>query len=1006
MSKRKKILIAGYYGFGNIGDEAILSAILADLRERREELEFIVVSGNPTYTASNHNVQSVDRKDIDALLNAAKESDLVILGGGGLFQDYWGAPKAYSAIGTLAVLYQKPFMLYSVGVGPVFSEEGKQLIHWTFDLANVCTVRDLESRDLLISLGIPKEKVVITSDPVLTLSLDSTSAAEILRSHGIDRQTRPLLGVCIRNWGEETSADQWKREVATALDQFIVTHDVQVLFIPFQIEDHRLENDHSVALDIVSTMKNQDRVCVLSELYTPALTGGLISHCHLILGMRLHSLIFAANMGIPAVALAYDPKVDHFMKSLGLSEYAIDLPSLTTEQLFNILDTAWAQQKQIRQALRVRVQKLKRLAKKTPDIALKLLDKKLKTPFSMEIVQALAIQQTRALAESEQELQILRLQLEAEKQEVLKLKSQISDIANSRYWKLAQMFRKIRVSLVPVGSRRERVGQVLYRFSREIFHMLARDATLIRESIRQYGLLTASLRGLRILTVRAYHLTRGSRNLEKDLALVKSSSLFDEAWYLANNPDVSESKVDPLFHYVSKGGFEGRDPSPHFSSLWYLNRYKDVKKASINPLVHYLKFGRIEDRVISSVQQAQTSQVLEPYQNESRSTFSGMVRDLINNLNARSLKGIFVVTSAFAFDEFFNQRVINLSKFLSQQNWGILYIAWRWSEKEAMPPLDKEVYKNIFQVPVDVFLKNIDAFPEIQYSQKYFLIEFPYPGFFLSGLKLGRNGFKIVYEIIDEWEEFHKVDQAIWFNKSLEDAFVINADFVTAVSRPLIEKFSVLRQDIHLSPNGYTPALLGEAHQNISRNKQIQKEEMHLGYFGHLTESWFDWNFLLEVLANARKKKFKLYVHLIGYGAPELQKKLGPYSDRVKFYGKIHPSELYKYVKEWDAAMIWFRSGKLSEAVDPIKIYEYLYFGLPTIVKGISHLKDFPLTYVVTNATQALDTLIALHNNGLEHLRVSQEITDTANQMLVKSTWEQRFTDLIEFLNSKKQLFL
>jgi hypothetical protein len=143
-------------------------------------------------------------------------------------------------------------------------------------------------------------------------------------------------------------------------------------------------------------------------------------------------------------------------------------------------------------------------------------------------------------------------------------------------------------------------------------------------------------------------------------------------------------------------------------------------------------------------------------------------------------------------------------------------------------------------------------------------------------------------------------------------------------------------------------------------------------------------------------------VHLIGYGEPNLQKKLAKYSDRVKFYGKIQPSELYKYVKNWDAAMIWFRSGKLSDAVDPIKIYEYLYFGLPTIVKGINHLKGFPLTYVVANESQVLDTLIAIRNNGLKQLSESQETILAAEQMLVKSTWQQRFTDLLRVLENEK----
>ena len=486
---------------------------------------------------------------------------------------------------------------------------------------------------------------------------------------------------------------------------------------------------------------------------------------------------------------------------------------------------------------------------------------------------------------------------------------------------------------------------------------------------------------------------RRNRRLEEDLILMRSSGFFDEIWYLAKNPDVSQAKVDPLLHYLYHGGFEGRDPSPQFSSLSYLTTYEDVKRARINPLLHYLKYGRLEGRAISPVQETLPSPSGE------------IVKGVVDQLVRKSLKGIFIVTSGFAFEELFNQRVINLSTFLAREGWGVIYVAWRWNEAEEIP-IGKEVYPNIFQLPVDIFLKNTELFAQIQSSQKYFIVEFPYPGFFRSALQLRRHGFKLIYEIIDEWEEFHKVGQALWFNKAFENAFVINANIVTAVTSPLIEKFSGLRQGIHLSPNGYTPALLGKAYRNIARRDQMKKDQIHLGYFGHLTESWFDWDFLLGVLDLARQRKFKLFVDLIGYGEPDVQQKLVGYSDQVKFYGKIHPSELHRHVKRWDAAMIWFRSGKLSAAVDPIKIYEYLYFGLPTIVKGIDHLRDFPLTHVVENENQVLEVLIALQKDGLRQLREQSDAGHNVEQMLTRSTWEQRFTDLLRILESEKKLDL
>jgi hypothetical protein len=85
----------------------------------------------------------------------------------------------------------------------------------------------------------------------------------------------------------------------------------------------------------------------------------------------------------------------------------------------------------------------------------------------------------------------------------------------------------------------------------------------------------------------------------RDLYLIRRSGLFDEKWYLIRNPDVAQAKIDPLLHYLAKGGFEGRDPGPEFSSAFYLNNYTDVGQAAVNPLIHFLRYGKAEGRFIS-----------------------------------------------------------------------------------------------------------------------------------------------------------------------------------------------------------------------------------------------------------------------------------------------------------------------------------------------------------------------------------------------------------------------
>ncbi len=86
------------------------------------------------------------------------------------------------------------------------------------------------------------------------------------------------------------------------------------------------------------------------------------------------------------------------------------------------------------------------------------------------------------------------------------------------------------------------------------------------------------------------------KKFSEEIKLVKNSGYFDEIWYRKNNPDVIAVGVDPLWHYLEFGGFEGRTPGPKFDSAGYLDTYTDVRRSGVNPLVHYLKFGRQEER--------------------------------------------------------------------------------------------------------------------------------------------------------------------------------------------------------------------------------------------------------------------------------------------------------------------------------------------------------------------------------------------------------------------------
>ncbi len=98
-----------------------------------------------------------------------------------------------------------------------------------------------------------------------------------------------------------------------------------------------------------------------------------------------------------------------------------------------------------------------------------------------------------------------------------------------------------------------------------------------------------------------FKLTNKAQKREKRLVnLLRDSGLFDEAWYLAEYPDVAEAGIDPIQHYLRYGASEGRNPSSKFDTAFYLTTNPDIVQAEVNPLVHYLRYGKEEGRLPSN----------------------------------------------------------------------------------------------------------------------------------------------------------------------------------------------------------------------------------------------------------------------------------------------------------------------------------------------------------------------------------------------------------------------
>jgi len=485
ISVPKKVLIAGYYGFGNAGDEAILTAMLDELRGLRPGLEFVVVSGDPFETSARYHVRSVSYIDLPAILDAAEHCDLIILGGGGLFQDYWGCPTSslltrehggipfYGGFPLLAALNDKPCMIYSVGVGPLASEEGARLTRLVFEEADCITLRDVESKACLQALGLPGEGLQVTADPAFNLRVNEQKAEEVLARTRV-RRAGPLVGISLRHWEINLDAEKWQQEMAAALDRLLESHAGSLIFVPFQHGERQLTDDLAVAKAVTARMRHAEAATVLYKSYPPEVIAGLLARCDLVVGMRLHSLVFAIKAAVPAVGLIYDPKAANLMSRAALGAYTVDLPTLRGEELWEAMSRALDHREEVRRHLAGQVGELTQLATENARLAVSLLDSstpRRSKPTNVSSIQAVALKQTRQLAETWQKVETLSQQAAEHARAAQDLSRQVEERDRQAVALAAQVTEKEREAQVLLAEK-ERALQALLAEKEQVVQTL------------------------------------------------------------------------------------------------------------------------------------------------------------------------------------------------------------------------------------------------------------------------------------------------------------------------------------------------------------------------------------------------------------------------------------------------------------------------------------------------------------------------------------------------------
>lgn len=361
-----RVVISGYYGFHNSGDEAILHAMLQALREAVPGLEAVVLSKDPGHTSREFGVRSVLRDKPLKVLKALRECDLLISGGGGLLQDVTG-PKSiiyYLGIVAMARLLGKPVFFYAQGIGPVSGAMGRFLVRLVANRVDVITVRDTDSKDELVAIGVTRPRIHVTADPVLGLDpslFDRKKGRDILSSLGIEEG--PLAGISVRPW---KGLDGFKKAVAKAADD-LVAQGWQALLVPMHFP-----GDVEACREVAALMAGRVHVLDGSLGYRDLLA--VTANLDLAIGMRLHFLIFSAIFGVPIFGIPYDPKVNCFLQSLGLSP-GLDAEGLEYDQLASGIKDLLREREKISGGLKERVSLLRREALRNASLVAELFQK-------------------------------------------------------------------------------------------------------------------------------------------------------------------------------------------------------------------------------------------------------------------------------------------------------------------------------------------------------------------------------------------------------------------------------------------------------------------------------------------------------------------------------------------------------------------------------------------------------------------------------------------------------
>lgn len=331
-NRRDGVLVCGAYGRGNAGDDAILEAILEELRELDPNLPVWVLSRSPKDTRLHYRASSIYTFDFLRFLSVMGATRLYINGGGSLMQDVTSRRSLWFYLFTIsaAKLLGNKVLMYGCGIGPIRYPSNRALASRVLRKnVDVITLRDPHSATELEEMHVTEPEIVLSADPTVILPAAAREAVDgFMETDGL-KPDGAYIAFILRPW---TGFEQKAPIFAAAAEYAYRRHGLTPVFIPIE---PRL--DVAAARQAAALLRVPYHLIL--DTGSSAHTIGLLSRMKIVVSMRLHGLVFAAGQGVPLIGIVYDQKVSSFLSYIGQDLFT-GLDDLTPERLNAHIDAA------------------------------------------------------------------------------------------------------------------------------------------------------------------------------------------------------------------------------------------------------------------------------------------------------------------------------------------------------------------------------------------------------------------------------------------------------------------------------------------------------------------------------------------------------------------------------------------------------------------------------------------------------------------------------------------